>query len=72
MIVTKPHKNIIRIYLENVKEKKKAYNYLIEKGWVKTKYVDPFLVAAPEYLWHLKHEGEEFIIMKESDIFAII
>lgn len=59
MIVTKPHKNIIRIYLENVKEKKKAYNYLIEKGCVKTKYVEPFLVAAPEYLGQLKNEGEE-------------
>ena len=59
MIVTKPHKNIIRIYLENVKEKKKAYNYLIEKGCVKTKYVEPFLGAAPEYLGQLKNEGEE-------------
>ena len=59
MIVTKPHKNIIRIYLENVKEKKKAYNYLIEKGCVKTKYVEPFLVAAPEYLGQLKNKGEE-------------
>ena len=59
MIVTKPHKNIIRIYLENVKEKNKAYNYLIEKGCVKTKYVEPFLVAAPEYLGQLKNEGEE-------------
>ena len=59
MIVTKPHKNIIRIYLENVKEKKKAYNYLIEKGCVKTKYVEPFLVAAHEYLGQLKNEGEE-------------
>ena len=59
MIVTKPHKNIIRIYLENVKEKKKAYNYLIKKGCVKTKYVEPFLVAAPEYLGQLKNEGEE-------------
>ena len=59
MIVTKPHKNIIRLYLENVKEKKKAYNYLIEKGCVKTKYVEPFLVAAPEYLGQLKNEGEE-------------
>ena len=59
MIVTKPHKNIIRIYLENVKEKKKAYNYLIQKGCVNTKYVEPFLVAAPEYLGQLKNEGEE-------------
>ena len=59
MIVTKPHKNIIRIYLENVKEKKKAYNYLIEKGCLKTKYVEPFLVAAPEYLGQLKNEGDQ-------------
>ena len=59
MIVTKPHKNIIRIYLENLKEKKKAYNYLIEKGCLKTKYVEPFLVAAPEYLGQLKNEGDQ-------------
>ena len=59
MIVTKPHKNIIRIYLENVKEKKKAYNYLIEKGCVKTKYVEPFLFGSTLNLGQLKNEGEE-------------
>ena len=58
MIVTRPHKNIIRIYLRNVKEKNKAYNYLIEEGCVKTQYVEPFLVASPEYLGQLKHESE--------------
>jgi hypothetical protein len=58
MIITRPHKNIIRILLDDVKEKKKAYNYLIEEGCVKTKYVEPFLVAAPEYLGQLKHESE--------------
>ena len=59
MIITRPHKNIIRIYLDDVKEKKKAYNYLIEEGCVKTKYVEPFLVAAPEYLGQLKNEGKQ-------------
>lgn len=58
MIITRPHKNIIRILLDDIKEKKKAYNYLIEEGCVKTKYVEPFLVAAPEYLGQLKHESE--------------
>jgi hypothetical protein len=58
MIVTRPHKNIIRIYLNDVKEKNKAYNYLIEEGCVKTQYVEPFLVASPEYLGQLKHESE--------------
>tara|TARA_A100001201_G_scaffold101405_1_gene87068 strand:- start:66 stop:248 length:183 start_codon:yes stop_codon:yes gene_type:complete len=58
MIITRPHKNIIRILLDDVKEKKKAYNYLIQEGCVKTKYVEPFLVAAPEYLGQLKHESE--------------
>ena len=44
MIVTRPHKNIIRIYLNDVERNilKKAYNYLIEEGCVKTQYVEPF------------------------------
>ena len=54
MIITKPHPNIIRIYLDDVKEKPKALKYLQEQGCVKTKYVEPFLVAAPEYLGQLK------------------
>jgi len=58
MIVTRPHKNIIRIYLNDVKEKNKAYNYLIEEGCVKTQYVEPFLVASPEYLGQLKHVSD--------------
>ena len=51
MIVTRPHKNIIRIYLNDVKEKNKAYNYLIEEGCVKTQYVEPFLVASKRYVF---------------------
>ena len=31
MIITRPHKNIIRILLDDVKEKTKAYKYLINK-----------------------------------------
>ena len=54
MIITKPHPNIIRIYLDDVKEKPKALKYLQDQGCVKTKYVEPFLVAAPEYLVQLK------------------
>jgi len=54
VIITKPHPNIIRIYLDDVKEKSKALKYLQDKGCVKTKYVEPFLVAAPEYLGQLK------------------
>mgnify|MGYP003152691701 FL=1 len=56
MKVTRPHKNIIRIFLDDVKEKTKAHKYLIDQGCVKTKYVEPFLVAAPEYLGQLKNE----------------
>ena len=58
MMITRPHKNIIRIYLDDVKEKTKAYKYLIDEGCVKTQYIEPFLVAAPEYLGQLKHENE--------------
>jgi len=58
MIVTRPHKNIIRIYLDSVKEKNKAYKYLIEEGSKITKYVEPFLVASPEYLGQLKTKEE--------------
>ena len=54
MIITKPHPNIIRIYLDDVKEKPKALKYLQDQVCVKTKYVEPFLVAAPEYLGQLK------------------
>tara|TARA_R100000900_G_scaffold35138_1_gene28685 strand:- start:1891 stop:2064 length:174 start_codon:yes stop_codon:yes gene_type:complete len=54
LIVTKPHPNIIRIFLDDVKEKPKALKYLKDQGCVKTKYVEPFLVAAPEYLGQLK------------------
>ena len=54
MIITKPHKNIIKIYLDDVKEKPKALKYLQDQGCVKTQYVEPFLVAAPEYLGQLK------------------
>jgi len=48
-----------------VKEKKKAYNYLIQEGCVKTKYVEPFLVAAPEYLGQLKNEGKQWQIKQQ-------
>ena len=34
MIITRPHKNIIRIYLDDVKEKTKAYKYLIDEGFI--------------------------------------
>ena len=54
MIITRPHKNIIRIFLDDVKEKTKAYKYLIDEGCVKSQYVEPFLVSAPEYLGQLK------------------
>ena len=58
MVITRPHKNIIRIYLDSVKEKNKAYKYLIEEGCKITKYVEPFLVASPEYLGQLKTKEE--------------
>jgi len=44
--------------LDSVKEKNKAYKYLIEEGCKITKYVEPFLVAAPEYLGQLKTKEE--------------
>jgi len=58
VIITKPHPNIIKIYLDDVKEKPKALKYLQDQGCVKTKYVEPFLVAAPEYLGQLKTEEQ--------------
>ena len=54
MKITKPHKNIILIYLDNINEKQKAYDYLIEKGCIKTRYVEPFFMSAPEYIGQLK------------------
>jgi len=56
LIVTKPHKNIIKIYLDHIEEKPIALKYLQDQGCVKTKYVEPFLFAAPEYLGQLKKE----------------
>jgi len=60
MLITKPHENIIRIFLDSVKEKDKALKYLLNKGCVKTKYVEPFLLSAPEYLGQLKEEGQQW------------
>ena len=53
MKITKPHENIIKIYLDSVSEKPKALKYLLEQGCVKTQYVEPLFMAAPEYLGQL-------------------
>lgn len=58
MHITKPHENIIRIFLDSEREKDKALKYLLEQGCVQTKYVEPFLLSAPEYLGQLKTESE--------------
>ena len=53
MKITKPNKNIILIYLDNINEKKKAHDYLIKNGCIRTQYNEPFLMSAPEYLGEL-------------------
>lgn len=59
MKITKPHENIIKIYLDSVSEKPKALKYLKDQGCVKTKYVEPLFMAAPEYLGQLKDKPVE-------------
>ena len=58
MHITKPHPNIIKIYLDNVSEKDKAKKYLKDQGCVKTKYVPHMFFAAPEYIGQLKLEED--------------
>ena len=58
MKITKPHSNLVCIYLNDLSEKPKAYKHLKKLKCVQTQFVPAFLLAAPEVWGQLKSEKQ--------------